>query len=75
MSFFAHFGQFSKLLSGFNNSYLSQMTIKNCSQYIKTYISSLVIQGCFTFENYSFIVHFMLDKTGVLVCVPLYYAG
>ena len=33
--FFAHFGEFSKRLSEFKHSYLSQMTTKNDNQFIK----------------------------------------
>ena len=50
--FFAHFGQFSKRLSYFQHSYLSQMTTKNENKYNN-------------FENSSFVMDFTLDQTGV----------
>ena len=48
------------------------MTTKDLNQYIKIEVNSLVIQNYFNFENYSFVVHFTLDQTGVLFWVTRY---
>ena len=48
------------------------MKAESKNQYIKIYVRSLVIQIYFIFENFSFVVHFTLDKTAVLFWVTRY---
>ena len=59
-SHFPHSGQFSKRLSDI------QIITKHENAHINIQISSLVIVKCFSFENFSFVVHFTVDHRGVL---------
>ena len=42
------------------------MTTKNSDQYVKIEVSSLLVQTHFNFDNFFSVVHFTLDKKGVL---------